>query len=355
MNCGQEKTPGAMNGSQFNYIKDYTSSLKKRFSGVFLCLIAISCSKEYPTIELLGDYDHHLNIESEYLAVFGDIQEYTVNDYTIGFYDVTIAWLLEQIKYNVKLRSVLHVGDITWSNAKDQWYLFNHSTTPLANIIPYYTCIGNHDYTWGRGSSIPDREATEINTFAHFPSTDNGIIEYYENGHLENYVAKLYLSDTDVLLLVLEYGPRKDVLSWAKEYVGAHQDKRFVLLTHEWLTSSGKRISSGSYAEAQFYGHSSYSTPEEVWQELVYPYDNIICVLCGHNGFSTQLFSPNVSGREVSQVLFNLQYQENGGNGLIQLWEIPAASDSIYIRNYDVLHRDWYLSDSVSVSFKYIY
>ena len=124
-------------------------------------------------------------------------------------------------------------------------------------------------------------------------------------------------------------------------------------MTHEWLTRYGERVSSHSYAESQFKGFSSYSTPEEVWNDLVNPNDNVLCVICGHNGFAAKLFSENMAGRQVPQILFNLQYQENGGNGLLQLWEFHSASDSVKICAYDTVNSEWYMPDSTSVSFKY--
>ncbi len=86
---------------------------------------------------------------------------------------------------------------------------------------------------------------------------------------------------------------------------------------------------------------------------LVKQNNNILCVLCGHAGFTGRYFSYNHAGRNVPKLMFNLQYQENGGNGLIQLWEIPADSDTVKICAYNTITRDWFMSDSTSVSFKF--
>ena len=156
-------------------------------------------------------------------------------------------------------------------------------------------------------------------------------------------------------MISLEFGPREEVVDWAKQFVLSNPEKEFILMTHEWLTSDGKRVSTNSFAESHFNGYSSYSTPEYIWSDLVYPNNNVLCVLCGHNGFSANLLSQNSCGRVVPQVLFNLQYQDNGGNGLIQLWEIPYQSDSINICVYDTINHDWYLPDSTSLKFRFKY
>ena len=298
--------------------------------------------------------DSGINPESEYLMVIGDIQVYTSSPEANVFYVKTIEWMIEQYSRGLKIESVLQVGDVTENNKPALWNNFKTATSDIATMIPYFVCTGNHDYDWGERAAIPDRSSTHINEYCHFRLSDSRIVEYYEGNSLENYVAALP-EEIGASLLVLEFGPRTEVVRWAKNYVEKHKDKRFILMTHEWLTTAGERISTGSYAERQFKGYSTYSSPEELWESLVKPNDNIVCVLCGHNGFSSKLFSENDAGREVPQILFNLQYQENGGNGLVHLWEFPQGSEYVNICCYDTFNRDWYMPDSTSVSFKFRY
>lgn len=119
-------------------------------------------------------------------------------------------------------------------------------------------------------------------------------------------------------------------------------------MTHEWLSRYGDRLDDDSDANLQF-SHSSHTTPQEIWNSLVYPNDNIVCVLCGHNGFCKYLFSKNKVGRDVCQILFNLQYQENGGDGMIQLWEFPANENAINISVYNTITRQFHPDDETRV------
>lgn len=317
----------------------------------FLC--EIGCASIDGSVEYNNYYviDGNLDINSEYFAVFGDIQEYTFKDDMMAYYDTTIVWIKQQLYGGVKLRSILEVGDITHNNINQQWQRFYNSTESIGSIIPYYVVTGNHDYTWNSSSKIELRESSLIDKYCHFPKTKSGIISCFEGNSLQNYIADFFVDNRKLYLLALEFGPRQEVLKWAFEYVNNHKEKQFILLTHEWLDSNGKRISTGSSAEFQFQGYSSYSTPEQVWQYLVEPNDNIICVLCGHCGFTAKCFSKNEKGRMVPQIMFNLQYQDNGGNGLLQLWEFPVNIDSVRICVYDTKNRDWYLPDSTSFSF----
>lgn len=328
-------------------------SLTRQYAIAFVTsvLILVSCS----TVEVEVDeilMDDNLKASSEYFVVFGDIQDYITYSEKLPYYKRSLAWIQEQHKAGANITDILEVGDVTWENNKTQWETFVNSTKDIAEVLPYFTCTGNHDYTWHENSKIHDRASTMINDYAHFPLTDSRIIEYYSGNSLENYVAQLS-NKKKTKLLVLEFGPRKEVVQWAKEYVEAHPSDHFILMTHEWLTRVGNRLSGYSYAEMQFTGYSSFSTPEEVWKTLVKPNDNIICVLCGHNGFAAKLFSMNDAGREVPQILFNLQFQENGGNGLVQLWEFPENTDVLNICAYDTINREWYMTDSTYVTFNY--
>lgn len=304
-------------------------------------------------LEITYELDSHLNNTSEYFVVFGDIQEYTKpNDNLIQYYDSSINWITEQVKAGAKIVNILQTGDVTNDNEDSQWQLFFNSTEAIAKDIPYMVCTGNHDYTWDAKQTIYDRATTKINNYAHFPLTDQQIVTYYSGQSLENYVARL--SDSEgVYLLVLEFCASKAVVEWANSYVESHPDDTFILMTHEWLVRRGVRVEYSTYAKSEYADYETYSSPEEIWNMLVKKNNNVLCVLCGHAGFTGRYFTDNEAGRSVPQLMFNLQYQENGGNGLVQLWEIPADNDSVRICAYDTINREWFMTDSTFVSFRY--
>lgn len=181
-------------------------------------------------------------------------------------------------------------------------------------------CTGNHDYEWIENCKIFDRHSTLINDYAHFDLSDDVIIEYYEDNSLENYVARIRVGNENLYLLVLEFGPRTEVLEWADNYDREHESDRFILMTHEWLSSEGHRMATDTSAELHFSGYSSYSTPEYIWNNIVKDNNNIVCVLCGHEeNFSCLYQTRNSFGRNVPQILFNLQFLPNGGGK----WHYP--------------------------------
>lgn len=324
----------------------------------FLC----TCCDTQPESEQLQiavynvqpELDRHLNLDSEYIVVIGDIQEYThYREYNV-YYAETMSWIYSQYHLGAKIKCVLQVGDLTMNNLPAQYDTFYKYTYPVAALLPYIACIGNHDYTWNADAEIVDRNNTLFSQYVSFNSTEKKIVHRFEEGKMENIVVEINIDGSPVYFLVLEFGARSEVVEWAADYVRKNKDKKFILLTHEFLSSAGERIASNSFAERQI-RNSSWSSPEDIWVKLVKNNDNIVCVLCGHNGFSQQLYSKNDSGRMVPQILFNLQYQSNGGDGLVQLWEFPCGKDSVNVEIYNTRWMEPFVDSNVgSFSFQFI-
>lgn len=335
----------------------------KSFSIVLLAVLCFLCTccdakseieqKEIALYNAQLELDENLNLESEYIVVVGDIQEYTHYREYNEYYAATMAWIYSQYLLGVDIKCVLQVGDITMNNLPAQYEIFYKYTYPVATLLPYIACIGNHDYTWSEDAKILDRNNTLFSQYVSFSSTENIIINRFEKGKMDNIIVESRIGENSIYFLVLEFGARSEVIRWAADYVRQNKDKKFVLLTHEFLSREGERISVNSYAERQI-GNSTWSSPEDIWIKLVKNNDNIICVLCGHNGFSQQLYSINDSGRMVPQILFNLQYQPNGGDGLVQLWEFPKGKDSVNVEIYNTRLREPYINNNVgSFSFQF--
>lgn len=324
---------------------------------IFISLVLLSCNVEHPDVKpytFSFVYDSVLNDSSEYIAVIGDIQEYMENDDYIDYYVSTVNWILSQHIVKKNINCILQVGDITNDGSKLQFEKFRNNTKYISEYIPFIACIGNHDYKWSSKYEIINRKNTLFSEYISFNKTNELIVARFEDGRMENIVLRNRIGGEDVYILVLEFGPRKEVVKWANDFVRKNRNVKFILLTHEYLTAKGERIDTDSYAEYQI-KNTTISTPEELWQDLVKDNNNIMCVLCGHNGFSNVLLSENSSKRMVPQILFNLQYQKNGGDGLLQLWEFPENSDSVYIKIYNTVSHQWYTDDVVVDKFCFRY
>lgn len=280
------------------------------------------------------DIDDVLSKDSEYIIVMGDTQEYTRNEWSLYYYNVSLNWIATQSKYYA-IQAMLQTGDITSDNTIQQWENYYGVTAKLPKEITVISCIGNHDYTWDSSQYIVDRDSTYYSKFTSLPNTTASICAAYERGRMENIVVELSINNQVFRVLTLEYGPRIPVMEWAKEQI-YNDDHNYIILTHEHLTSKGER-------DAKYMAGNQFSdnpqSPETVWNDLMFPYSNVKCLLCGHNGFSKVLFSENKYGVQTPQILFNIQYLENGGNGYVEVWEFPKNSRDVYLFVYDTMNR----------------
>lgn len=290
--------------------------------------------------------DSIFNPSSDYIVVIGDIQEYTVSDEMNYYLKETCNWIRSQQKYFNCFACVLQNGDLTWANSIPQWNYADIGFSYLGTEVLLIPSIGNHDYTWGKNYEITDRNSTKINSLKTLSTLRRRPMEQFEPNRLDNIIVPIKVGRDTINIIALEFGPRKEVIAWADSIVQANPNGKYFLMTHEFLSGAGQRIDEGSYAALHF-PNISHSTPQEIWDNLVYPNDNILCVLCGHSGFCKYLYSPNKTGRKVCQILFNLQYQDNGGDGMIQLWEFPNDENTINISVYNTIKRVFY-PDSVT-------
>lgn len=318
---------------------------------VLLILIGTSCDKfDSYTPEFIIK-DPVLKDDCDYIIVIGDTQVYTNEIKYYSYYEATMNWIWSQCKYGKNIRCVLHTGDITEHNLTYQYELFYDVTVPTAAIVPFVACIGNHDYTWKHVNIISDRYSTLFSLYTKFDKTNLEIINSFEDGRMENVIVKNTINGERIDIISLEFGPRKEVIEWANAHVKLHSECKYILMTHEYLSGKGERISDGAYSTRQL-RNTTTSTPEQLWEQLICDSNNIVAVLCGHNGFSSHLFTKNSCDRDVPQVLFNLQYQNNGGDGWVQIWEFPLNSEYANVYVYNVITQRYH-SDIQSFQFKY--
>ena len=320
---------------------------------LLLALVSFGCSDAIDLGQPKIDVSSFAS-DSEYIIVVGDIQEYTYDESLQPYLEYTMQWIYNAVDAGVGVNCVLQVGDITGFNRRSEWRAFARYTEPVAKLVPFVACIGNHDYDWNDESKIESRNDTHFSKYVNFSKAKAKLVVRYEKDKMENVVVRNNIFGEIYDILVLEYGARDEVLVWANNHVRANPENRYILLTHEFLTRNGEIISKDSYAEKQLL-NTSWNSPQQLWDKLVKCNNNIMCVVCGHNGFSKMRIATNDAGREVPQILFNIQYQENGGDGLIEIWEMAQNSDSISVGVYNTIKNEWVDSPDTSFKFRYKY
>ena len=288
-----------------------------------------------------------------YMAVFGDIQYLTMNKRDVEVYKKSVDWIQRKRAEGCHFNCILYTGDITMTNLPYQWQLFQNSTNLLAHEIPIITMTGDHDYTWVDGGHIDDRNSTHINEYMQFPSTTSKIVAWFEEGYLENIVVENTIHGQRLDLLVLEFGPREEVVAWADAYVKAHPDHHFILMNHEYLEKDGRIRTDHLKCERRL-RNTSYLTPEQLWNKLIKCNDNIRCVLCGHVGSLYALtLGKNDFDREIPQIEHNIQAEPYRFDNWLMMWEFPADSDSANVYIYNTQTEQYFEEKRILFKFKY--
>lgn len=249
---------------------------------------------------------------------------------------------------------MLQCGDITETNQPEQYDVFFKMTSPAAELIPCIACIGNHDYDWYADSKIINRYSSLFSKYTSFLTTTSKIVSQFEQGYMDNIIVENYINGERYDIISLEFGPRPEVVEWVRKHVRLYSNIKYLLLTHEYLSFDNTRIANNSHAEMHFEGtNNAYSTPEQLWQDVIRNNDNIVCVICGHNDFTGKLVTKNKTDRNVVQSMFNLQFQPNGGDGWVQIWEFPLNNDIAKVITYNTITKQEDTNSYFEFKYKY--
>lgn len=295
------------------------------------CILLTGCENNNLGELGISSADSIINKDKEYIVVLGDVQSYTIEEKSMSGLTNSASWIYSQNYHYNNIRGILQVGDVTENNNDAQWQRFVQVMLPIARSLPIYCVTGNHDYDWdGIAEKIYNRASSKFNSFLSSIVSKGSESELYSAGRYENMIVKLPVSN-NLYLICLEFAPRSEVLEWVKAQVKEYPQRRFILMTHEFLWRNGEIVDRDSYAERHFSGtESTWTTPRQIVDDLIIPNSNIIAVLCGHNGFylvNEEII--NSSGCHIPVILFNLQYLDGGGDSQILLWEYDAKSESI--------------------------
>ena len=290
---------------------------------------------------------------SQYIAVFGDIQYYTNSIYDYLFRE-SLNWIL-QAKDTIDIIDVLHVGDITQSNdVLYEWPYFDLAVKVISDSIPFISAIGDHDYTWNK-ALIENRDDTHFSSHVRFPIVTKKIEASFEKNRMENIVVRNEIHGERYDILVLEFGPRKEVVEWANEWVSSHPDVKYILMNHEYLEQGGGRRVKGLKCESRL-RNTTYTTPEELWNNLIKCNNNILCVLCGHvGGLYAVTVEQNDYGREVFQIEHNIQGPNYRYDNWLMLWKFPKDEDDAIVSIINTKTGERFKDTDSLFTFKYRY
>jgi len=309
------------------------------------------------------------------IAIIPDTQNYAKFAKNQPIFQLMTDWLLRH-RHAWNIQYALHVGDLVeqndidegggrgWGdqNSAEQWGSAKQALSVFDGKLPVLFATGNHDY----GIRNAEDRRTRFNNY--FGLTDNPLVCDGKGGGMwlesapNSFGAKTlenaaYLFQPPFgrrqLILCLEWGPRREVVQWAKELLQRpeYRDCLAIVNVHSYLHDDNQRDGQQAGQKERPGNPHTYGTGrdgnthdgEDLWRSLVQPADQVELVICGHVmgrhvGYRNDL---NAQGRTVHQILFNAQglgggsdERGNGGDGWLRLMTFEQDGRHITSRTF---------------------
>lgn len=315
------------------------------------------------------------------MLVFPDTQNYAKYGKNQANFDRMCRWVAEH-REAWRIRLALHEGDFVEQNdiavgggqgwgdqdSASQWASARRSLDLIKDQLPVVLATGNHDYgirsSESRRSRFP--EHFPLDWCKHtLPQPKGGILveaapNAFGESTLENAAYEFKPPfGRPVLLVSLEWAPRKAAVAWAKAVFARPKYAKHlgILLTHCFLNDNNLREGQGENLPSKPGNPHWYKTGkdgdthdgEDLWQALVNDAPQIQLVLNGHVmgahvGYRTDKAK---AGHEVHQLLFNAQgfgggsdEKGNGGDGWMRLLTFEPDGKTVSVRTFSPLRLD---------------
>jgi 3',5'-cyclic AMP phosphodiesterase CpdA len=285
---------------------------------------------------------------STVFAVLPDTQYYALG--YPGLLDMQ-AWWISQKAEELGIAYVFHLGDIVHNNTDLEWERASAAMSLLDGVVPYALVPGNHDYGPSGAATSRDSGLNAWFSFADAAAAPS-FGGAFEMGKLDNTYRVFEAGGHAWIALLLEWGPRDEVVAWADAVMTAHPDRLGILVTHAYLDNNDLRQDHTDELHPQKHNPHDYATPgsvndgEELWQKLVRRH-RFVMTLSGHilGDGAGYLASVDDHGRVVHQMLANYQMRAIGGEGYLRLLELMPDGRTVHVRTYSPL-LDRYLVDA---------
>ena len=128
----------------------------------------------------------------------------------------------------------------------------------------------------------------------------------------------------DFIMVYMGWGIGDEEIEWMNDVLARYPDRVAILNFHEYLLASG----------------GLGTDPQEVYQRVVAPNENVKMVLSGHYHSAQKTVSQvrhgcdGVADRNVVNMLFDYQGMEEGGKGYLRLMHVNTADGTMSVRTY---------------------
>ena len=124
------------------------------------------------------------------------------------------------------------------------------------------------------------------------------------------------------LVIHIEVDMPAYAIAWAQNVIDAYPDRRVIISTHAFLSTSGTRPTSATY-------RPDGTSAQAVWTQLISPNCNIFLVINGHYPGESRRVDNNSCGDPVHQVVADYQSRANGGDGWLRYMTFEPSQNEI--------------------------
>jgi len=281
------------------------------------------------------------------LAVLPDEQKLLLQ-YPDYYVDITNWITANKDTYNIA--GVLNMGDITEHGSYEQWYTTRQAFDSIIGEIPFGISLGNHDYANGGSKGAynakADRKTAVFNHF--YKQSDFNSHPAWGGAYddsMDNTYHKIEVGGVKIMIISLEIYPRYDVIKWAGELCKANPDYKVIVTTHAHLAADGTR---STVAESPyiFSNPEESSSPQELYDQLLKVYPNIIMLLCGHESSSATkvLTTKGDHGNTIHEILIDNQDDDINyrGVGNVMLMGFYDNGQMVDFTNYSTVQDKYF-------------
>lgn len=225
---------------------------------------------------------------------------------------------------------LLHTGDLI-NNAYTEHdsEVAKSAFSLLPDTLPILTVCGNHDLKKMKNEYgyIANADYSPYKNYIFDKDLDPS--HWAEDG-ISHY-ALFSAGGADFLFLSIGYGVEEQNVAWANEVIAAYPDRIAVLCTHSYMQPTWELSGPGKI----------------LFDGVVKPNDSVRLVLCGHLP-GAQRYQRDIDNdgdgkaeRTVDEILFNYQYEPEGGHGYLRLLTVEPLSGDVHVTTYSPWRDDY--------------
>jgi formylglycine-generating enzyme required for sulfatase activity len=283
------------------------------------------------------------------IVALPDTQNYTSISSPTDTFTRQTQWVLDN-KSALNIKFLTHLGDIVNSPTNtSQWTRATNAMNLLNAQLAYGTCPGNHDIG-SRDNPGSTTASDYLIRFGPNPThassvgrwidpADSQTYDWYRGSSPRGYSSYqiVPINGQDFMFLHLDHDCPDEDMAWAASVLSSHPQTLTMITTHNYLaetggtgffgTGTGER---GYTAQPNVSIGPDRNKPQEVFDTLVKPFNQVYMVICGHMFAIYNLEKTNNAGNTVHEVLCDYQSLPNGGNGFLRIMEFRPAENKIY-------------------------